>query len=279
MQTILVPTDLSDFSLNAMNVAATICRARQANILLLHVVPIHALSLTCSDVSFPVGSYDLQRLMSETLATAADELRRIASRPEYQGLTIETAILDDTDGLTNAITTHPADLIVMASRGTADIETFWETSNAETVVRFANCPVLVVKESQTAFAPKTILYAVEVDDQLKKWQRYPFQLNEGSEDADGYFLYVYTPSDNREPQAIRAWIEELALSKGMAHYDIAIRSDKTAAEGIIRYAEEIEADLIVLFTHGRKGLAHLLLGSVAADVLNHAGIPVLIMRL
>ncbi|GAA4450301.1 universal stress protein [Nibrella saemangeumensis] len=279
MQTILVPTDLSDLSLNALKIAADICRTRQAKILLLHVVPMHATALTCSDISFPVGTYDLQALLQENITTALEELHQITARPEYQGIPIETAVCDNTDGLAESILSRPADLIVMASKGTSDFEKFWETSNTETVVRFATCPVLVIKDPIQDFRPEKILYAVDVDDQLKKWQRYPFQLNQGSEDVDGYFLYVYTPSDNRDTEAVRGWIEELALSKGMAHYDIAIRSDKTAAEGIISYAEEIEADIIVLFTHGRKGVEHLLLGSVAADVLNHTQSPVLIMRL
>jgi nucleotide-binding universal stress UspA family protein len=42
------------------------------------------------------------------------------------------------------------------------------------------------------------------------------------------------------------------------------------AEVIIRIAEEWGADVIVLGTHGRKGLAHLMMGSVAEDVIRHS---------
>lgn len=51
-----------------------------------------------------------------------------------------------------------------------------------------------------------------------------------------------------------------------------------AARRILERAEEEPADLIVLGTHGRKGAAHLLLGSVAAEVLRHAPCPVLTLR-
>jgi len=47
---------------------------------------------------------------------------------------------------------------------------------------------------------------------------------------------------------------------------------------IIRYAKEKEIDLIVLGTHGRSGLAHVLLGSVAEKVVRKAPCPVLTVR-
>ncbi|HEY8432441.1 MAG TPA: universal stress protein [Sandaracinaceae bacterium] len=51
-----------------------------------------------------------------------------------------------------------------------------------------------------------------------------------------------------------------------------------AAEGITHYAEKEDVDLIVLSTHGRTGLAHLLIGSVAEKVVRHAPCPVLTVR-
>lgn len=48
-------------------------------------------------------------------------------------------------------------------------------------------------------------------------------------------------------------------------------------EKIIAVAEEWNADLIVLGTHGRKGVSHILLGSVAEKVTRHTHIPLLII--
>jgi nucleotide-binding universal stress UspA family protein len=51
-----------------------------------------------------------------------------------------------------------------------------------------------------------------------------------------------------------------------------------AGEAILNYAEEIGADLIVMGTHGRRGLSHLLLGSVANEVVRRAPCPVMTVR-
>jgi nucleotide-binding universal stress UspA family protein len=44
--------------------------------------------------------------------------------------------------------------------------------------------------------------------------------------------------------------------------------------GIIEFAEDIDADLIAMATKGRTGFLHLITGSIAEDVVNHAKRPV-----
>jgi universal stress protein A len=51
-----------------------------------------------------------------------------------------------------------------------------------------------------------------------------------------------------------------------------------AADGIVKYAIRMNADLIVLGTHGRSGIRRALLGSVAENVVRHAPCPVLVVR-
>lgn len=65
-----------------------------------------------------------------------------------------------------------------------------------------------------------------------------------------------------------------------ARRDLGVQVEGTLREGvphteILSLAEEIGADLIVLGTHGRTGLGHLLLGSVAERVVRHASVPVI----
>jgi universal stress protein A len=58
---------------------------------------------------------------------------------------------------------------------------------------------------------------------------------------------------------------------------IAVRMGRTA-QTITEYANAAEIDLIVMGTHGRTGVAHLVMGSVAERVLRHASCPVLTVR-
>jgi len=55
--------------------------------------------------------------------------------------------------------------------------------------------------------------------------------------------------------------------------------DGDARDAILRAADAVHADLIVIGTHGRRGLSRVLLGSVAEDVLRRASCPVLAVRM
>ena len=72
-----------------------------------------------------------------------------------------------------------------------------------------------------------------------------------------------------------------SLAAEMADRDIysktEVRTGRTTSE-IVNLARETNVDLIILATHGHTGLKHVLLGSVAENVVRHAPCPVLIVR-
>lgn len=55
-------------------------------------------------------------------------------------------------------------------------------------------------------------------------------------------------------------------------------SDQSPAEGILDTAKKQGCDLIVMASHGRRGVSRLLLGSQTAEVVHHSAIPVLVVR-
>lgn len=80
-------------------------------------------------------------------------------------------------------------------------------------------------------------------------------------------------------EAVENHMKLLIAEQNLQHLpvQVEIRQGSPAAE-IVAYAREKQMDLIVMGTHGRGGLAHLLLGSVAERVLRHAPCPVLTIR-
>lgn len=50
------------------------------------------------------------------------------------------------------------------------------------------------------------------------------------------------------------------------------------ADAIVKYAQDNAIDLIVMASHGRRGMQRVLLGSQATQVLTHSSIPVLIVK-
>jgi universal stress protein A len=59
------------------------------------------------------------------------------------------------------------------------------------------------------------------------------------------------------------------------HYHVLTGSPATE---IVKFAKQSETDLIVMSTHGRRGISHMLMGSVAEAVVRHAPCPVMTMK-
>jgi nucleotide-binding universal stress UspA family protein len=76
---------------------------------------------------------------------------------------------------------------------------------------------------------------------------------------------------------ILAKADEAAGKAGISCTTIHVK-ERHPAEGIIETAKARTCDLIVMSSHGRRGLSRLLLGSQAYNVITHSTIPVLICR-
>lgn len=100
--------------------------------------------------------------------------------------------------------------------------------------------------------------------------------------ADYVPMDVYSPEqraaeEKKVSERILSVVTSYAKSAGVVsdtYYDKAI----VPYEGIVKAAEEKGCDLIFMASHGRRGLAGLLLGSETIKVLTHCKIPVLVYR-
>ncbi|MTD33015.1 universal stress protein [Paludibacterium denitrificans] len=86
----------------------------------------------------------------------------------------------------------------------------------------------------------------------------------------------------KEGRAILEAAEQEALRAGVTKVETHVGESwdggKEMAEALIDFAQRQSADLIVLGTHGRKGLNHLLLGSFAENMLRLSRCPLLVIR-
>jgi nucleotide-binding universal stress UspA family protein len=79
-----------------------------------------------------------------------------------------------------------------------------------------------------------------------------------------------------EAQALVDTVQEQARHRGVK--TTALTGRGAIAENIIRTAKKHHCDLIIMASHGRKGIQRVLLGSETLDVLTHSHIPVLVLR-
>jgi nucleotide-binding universal stress UspA family protein len=80
-----------------------------------------------------------------------------------------------------------------------------------------------------------------------------------------------------EGQAVVDEVKRLAEVQGVKAKALTVKSD-VVSDAIIAAARKHKCDLIVMASHGRKGVKRLLLGSETHQVLTHSHIPVLVLR-
>ena len=80
-----------------------------------------------------------------------------------------------------------------------------------------------------------------------------------------------------EGQTVVDAVKKSALAKGVTAKAITVKSD-VVSDAVLAAAKKQQCDLIVMASHGRKGIKRLLLGSETQHVLTHATIPVLVLK-
>lgn len=143
----------------------------------------------------------------------------------------------------------------------------------------------------SVFQLKRILVPVDFSDCSAKALQYalPFARQFGATLLVTHVIQPYIPIPEMtgvdveliEAQMREAAERELKVVRQALPTDVAseqvLRIGHPQTE-IVKAAKELNADLIIVSTHGRSGLAHVFLGSTAERVIRHAGCPVLVVR-
>ena len=126
---------------------------------------------------------------------------------------------------------------------------------------------IAVGLARTHGARLTALYVVDP---------YPY-LGIGETNPMGFQAYM-AAAQQHAAQA-HAKVEALCKrAEPAVHLEVRLVEDVTAMRGIVDMAQETHADLVVVGSHGRTGISRLMLGSVAAQVVAHSPVPVLVVR-
>ena len=281
----LLATDFSPGAEMAMDYAAPLAKVYGGEVLLLHVSqPYPTLSADAeaeTSLLEPVRQQVLAALEKVAAYYAESGIRALAR--QTVGIASEEII--------RVAQEEAVDVIAMGTRGRTGLDDVLLGSTMERVVKGAPCPVITVPRGvnsagQALLVPfdffQASLDALETAVLLARdfhvpiillhvlewaWLRQQFSLTDLADD-------VHVRSDiearlNRYADRIRA--------EGM-EAEILVRGGAGPVDHIVETAAERHAGLIVMGTHGRRGLQRALMGSVAEGVLRRTACPVLTVK-
>ncbi len=270
MKKLLVPCDFSGVSIEAFKVALDIAARVKGEITVLFAI----------DLPVFVGGFDLQPyLYDPTLAT---EMKAWAENKFHTLNTLnshriplhfraeQTSVVE---AVKRTIADAAIDLVIIGTHGAKGANEFMFGSNAEKVVRFSSVPVLTVRNAIPLSSIKKILFPTDLSlnhaglmHQLKKLQEFL--------GASLDILWINTPEDFRTDGEVRQLMKDFIKETSLKNYSLYIANDKDIEGGIVSYAKRSKADMIAMATHGRRGLSHLVNGSLTENLVNHYELPV-----
>ncbi|PCH52567.1 MAG: universal stress protein UspA [Flavobacteriaceae bacterium] len=276
MKNILVPIDFSDQAKYAAKVATDIAKVTNSKVFLLHMLELPTGVVDPS--SFGNTNNNPTTLLF--LNRAYEKFEDFKKLPFFEGIEVADSVQFHKayDGIIDESKKQSIDLIVMGSKGTSGLEEMLVGSNTEKVVRNSNVPVLVVKSDIDHFKIENIVFASNFEQKSKV----TFQniLNFAALfNARIHLLKINTihnfETTKESSDAIRNFINEFDLGD----YTLNIYNDVSIEAGILNFSNVIDADVILLNTSGRKGLAYLFTGSIGEDLANHSKLPVITFKI
>lgn len=274
MKKILVPIDFSEYAMNAYTFACEIAEKTKGEVTLIHVIEYPAAPGFNTTGEVTMNTFT-DAYMIELVKKAKGDLEELTFNKHFSELkiTYKIELGNPYENIAKVIDDEKADLVVMGTKGSSGLHELFIGSNAEKVVRFAQCPVITVPGEVHFDNIKNIVFGVSLDedqeDVVMKLKGYVHLFN-----AHVDMVWVRTPMENDDEDSVKEKIHEMARRQLLPDYSVNVIKAIQPDEGLMYYAEEKGSDMIAMATHSRKGLAHIFTGSFAEDVVNHSKRPV-----
>jgi nucleotide-binding universal stress UspA family protein len=266
MKKILVPCDFSDPAVQAFKLAVEIGRQSKGQVFLLNVVEIPVMHET---VVMPTLYFE-QSFMNEMKANAEKKFIKMVDKWAAEGPPVSSHVEFGSIAATikQFIADKKIDLVVMGTLGVSGAKEFLIGSNTEKIVRGSAVPVLAVKKSTKLTSIKNIVFANDLNLEAEELTLKVKELQNFFK-AKLHVLYVNTPGSFKRDSITQKALKDFAKRFMLKDYTLNVFNDLDQESGVKNFVQSIDADMVAMATHGRKGLSHFFTGSIAEDVVNH----------
>jgi nucleotide-binding universal stress UspA family protein len=275
--TILVPTDFSQVADNALNHAINVAKVFGNDICILHIFEDSLIgSVWGQKNSYKDGM--VGQMLQEKMERMAADIKKehnINVKALIKSGRIYSTIVGHAEEEENDI-----DSIIMGTNGASGIEQLIG-STASRVMSHSPVPVVVVKEKQYDNGYNNIVMPIDLTMESKQKVWWAIHL------AKKYDCTIHIISIHEDDEFLKNRINanllqvEEVLNKNGIKYTTRILDDKNypgnPADDTLQYAEEINADLIMIMTQQEKGgFSEYIIGSYAQQIVNkHSSVPVM----
>jgi nucleotide-binding universal stress UspA family protein len=273
---IVIPVDFGEQSLIALGQTYNLARLTKSEITLLNVIDEDHLKPFQDIVS---AKHNYEGHLKDDVNQRLHDLAKKVHEETGIKVNIMTRTGKIYDEIVDAARELKASLIVMGTMGAVGLKKRIMGSNASRVVREAECPVITIKGKNHRFGIKHILLPLDLTKETKE------KVDKAIELALIYGSVIHVVSIvesddeflmNKLIRQMNQVIEFIGLAGIKCTSEFVNGND--VAEEVIKTANRIEADLIMIMTQQEVGFTDLFISSAAQEIINNSEIPVLSIR-
>lgn len=271
MKKLLVPCDFSVQATDAYKSALSVAKKAGGEIHLLHVIELPILH---DAVLMPVLTFE-EALFRELEEKASIEFGKLQALNKA-GIPVSMKVKFGATArmILDYITDESIDLVIMGTRGSSGLREVFIGSNTEKIVRQSPVPVLAVRQAFSAESITDLVFPNSLETESQEGLVLKVKAIQAFFNARLHILWVNTPTNFAADYKTKERLGKFADRFMLSNYTINIYNDVYEETGIISFAHFIKASMLVMGTHGRRGLAHIFSGSVTEDVVNHTDLPI-----
>ena len=273
IKTILVPTDFSDLSTNALRVAVKMAQRHEAKLIIAHTV--HTYYMIDRGGKQVIGADTVQ----ENRNSAQIKLEELqTSLSQEFNIHIETKIGCESilDSINELIQSEKVDIVVMGTSGRQKIRQFILGSNSYNILLNANCSVLLIPETFRKTSFKKILFPVRVNHELD--QKADLSILLAEKNGGDIDLLGVGDLDNMDDVKKDYIAMKRNLMLKSADYESEFQLSHDNAEVIIQAAIDKESDIIILADEDEDSWKSFMADNFFKKMINGTDIPLLIVK-
>ena len=269
---IMIPYDFSETADLSLEHAVHMARLLKAEITLLHVVEsasftsalAHAFSNTYEKKIEAESRLKLDKLAHEVhvkygiMLNISTDIGRI-----YKRISAKAKDLN-------------SDIIIMGTHGTSGYQRFNLGTNTSKVVSDAPCPVISVQTHVKKLGFKKIILPIDESATSRQKVNYALEIAKHY-NSHVYILGLINFSSEEMRRKFKIKIEQ--VEEYLNQHEVACETNYMTGDNLaqmtMKYAEDLDADLMVIMTEQEPSLTGLFMGTYATQVVNHSKIPVL----
>ena len=284
MKRILVPSDLSAISENALKLAATIAGKVGAEIYLVNFMdhPFGSFSATGEVESGSAGQDNF--FMIQLIKKNQERLGALAGKYGSDSTPIHFQVFDQElkHGVRAYINEYNIDMVVMGTSGESTLEEFFTGNHTEQVIERASCPVLSLKENYEIDGLKSMVLGVDLkEDNRDNFRTAATYLNDLA-DGLGIPVHIVNVVDRGTSRLgeIEEKLEAFADKYQISNYTTTVKEHNNKEQGLIYFAHEKEASILAVLTHAEGGFfKRLFQQSMSEEISKESDVPVLSINL